>query len=326
MKGTKFCSVRIRNALSTAGTPPLLHRSRYSLSLSNATVDSPESKASSFDDLAQPDEPGTGPTTYAEFLDQVAWKYKFAEPQNWLGNTPFPMNPSFRPPPPISDAQRETMYKEYMSDPQANSVRVLSQRYNLSLKRVDAILRLKGLERAWRKGKQLQTGFLSGMELLLGATTHKAVHMNFRDARYDVQEADMLEQDENRDASRQRYQRLYWESVPEDGSEPIVPGSLEHAHQKALQYAKRADEFKAIPELMPRVPDTKYMKRPKEKLIRLEREGRPALEFIDVGARFMDVNERIRRIATAGRKSRRRRALTETKRLSWRNGGSSSSS
>ena len=106
--------------------------------------------------------------------------------------------------------------------------------------------------------------------------------------------------------------------------EPIVPGSLEHAHQKALQYAKRADEFKAIPELMPRVPDTEYMKRPKDKVIRLEREGRPALEFIDVGARFMDVNERIRRIATAGRKSSRRRALTEAKRLSWRNGGSSS--
>lgn len=61
------------------------------------------------------------------------------------------MNPSFRPPPPISDAQRETMYVEYMKDPEANSVRVLSQRYNLSIKRVDAILRLKGLERAWRK-------------------------------------------------------------------------------------------------------------------------------------------------------------------------------
>ncbi|KAF5323422.1 hypothetical protein D9611_005541 [Ephemerocybe angulata] len=89
--------------------------------------------------------------TFQQFLDEVAWRYRNAEPQNWLGNTPFPMNPSFRPPPPISDSQREAMYREFMSDPEGNSVRVLSQRYNLSIKRVDAILRLKGMERDWRQ-------------------------------------------------------------------------------------------------------------------------------------------------------------------------------
>ena len=56
------------------------------------------------------------------------------------------------------------------------------------------------------------------MERLLGATTHRAVNMRWDDARYDVQEADVLEQDENRDAARQRYIRLYWESVPDNGS------------------------------------------------------------------------------------------------------------
>lgn len=38
-----------------------------------------------------------------------------------------------------------------MSNPEANSVRVLSSRHNISIKRVDAILRLKGLEAAWKK-------------------------------------------------------------------------------------------------------------------------------------------------------------------------------
>lgn len=33
--------------------------------------------------------------------------------------------------------------------------------------------------------------------------------------RRDVHEADALELEENRDAVRQRYQRLYWESIPE---------------------------------------------------------------------------------------------------------------
>jgi hypothetical protein len=38
-----------------------------------------------------------------------------------------------------------------MSDPQANSVRNLSGRYHLSMTRIDAILRLKGLEESWVK-------------------------------------------------------------------------------------------------------------------------------------------------------------------------------
>ena len=38
-----------------------------------------------------------------------------------------------------------------MANPKANSVRNLASRYHLSIKRVDAILRLKGLEASWIK-------------------------------------------------------------------------------------------------------------------------------------------------------------------------------
>ena len=38
-----------------------------------------------------------------------------------------------------------------MADPQANSVRALASKYHLSIKRVEAILRLKGLEQHWVK-------------------------------------------------------------------------------------------------------------------------------------------------------------------------------
>ena len=61
------------------------------------------------------------------------------------------MNTSFIPPAPISDALRAQIYQEFMRDPKENSVRVLSQIYHISMKRVDAILRLKGLENAWLK-------------------------------------------------------------------------------------------------------------------------------------------------------------------------------
>ena len=41
------------------------------------------------------------------------------------------------------------MYSAYVADPVKNTVRVLAQQYGMSLKRVDAILRLKGMERHW---------------------------------------------------------------------------------------------------------------------------------------------------------------------------------
>jgi hypothetical protein len=103
-------------------------------------------------------------------LDGVGSKFKNPKPRNWLGgevvefvfpfsgqmmrilnvhSQPFPMNPSFLPPIPISDALRTKMYKEYMADPLKNSVRELARKYHLSIKRVDAILRLKGHEMAW---------------------------------------------------------------------------------------------------------------------------------------------------------------------------------
>lgn len=38
-----------------------------------------------------------------------------------------------------------------MEDPTDNDVRTLSERFGLSIKRIDAILRLKGLEAHWKE-------------------------------------------------------------------------------------------------------------------------------------------------------------------------------
>jgi hypothetical protein len=163
-------------AARCASRRPPPHRALSSTSRVSADAEAEQAASDEFNlaDVAQPESEGpAAPTTYNEFLNQVAWRYKNAEPQNWLSpkavspfsvyriecpliviHQPFPMNPSFRPPPPISDSQREKMYREYVADPDYNSVRALSQRYNLSLKRVDAILRLKGMERAWKKVRQ----------------------------------------------------------------------------------------------------------------------------------------------------------------------------
>ncbi|KAG6874401.1 hypothetical protein C0995_015137 [Termitomyces sp. Mi166 len=241
------------------------------------------------------------PETYKEFMAAAGENFRIANgPNKWLGGRPFPMNPSFKPPPPVSDAIRTAIYRSYMADPIANDVRALSQKYHLSLKRVDAILRLKGMEADWVKGIPLQTGFRKGMEMILDVPRQTAESSA---RRTDVHEADMLEQDENRDAARQRYQQLYWESVPEDGREPIVPASLEHAKATAKRYAKMQEAYKSNPHLMPRVTDP-TTQTPGEKVQVIAKTGRPSMKFVDVRGHFIMVNERLKRIAESERRAK----------------------
>ncbi|GLB43498.1 putative eukaryotic mitochondrial regulator protein [Lyophyllum shimeji] len=120
--------------------------------------------------------------------------------------------------------------------------------------------------------------------------------------RKDAHEADVLEQEENRDAARQRYQQLYWESVPEDGREPIVPAALEHAKSTAKRYAAAAEAYKSNPKLMPRVNDP-TTRTPKEKVQVVTKSGRPSIKFTDVGGHFIEVDERLRRITESERRA-----------------------
>ncbi|KAI6136246.1 eukaryotic mitochondrial regulator protein-domain-containing protein, partial [Pisolithus sp. B1] len=221
--------------------------------------------------------------------------FRDPKPRNWLGgDIPFPLNPSFKPPTPLSNTLRTQLYQSYMRDPEMNSVRALSSRHNISIKRVDAILRLKGLEEAWKKGKPLQTGFTQGMEWLLAVPQPHEIVKGSRDPsatnpRYDVGEAD--QQDEvggANDISRLRYQRMFWENVPE-GEEPIMPTILEDARSLA-----QPSEYKAKVTIVEPRP------------------GRPAIKFVDVGNAFFDAQEQERRDREGARRAvlrARRRGL-----------------
>ncbi|KAF4611978.1 hypothetical protein D9613_004120 [Agrocybe pediades] len=317
-----------------------------------------------------------GPATYREFLEKIGNKYKFtnSKPRNWLSpNAPFPMNPSFKPPPPISNTQKTWMFDKFFGDPLKHSPRKLAGSLNMSLKRVDAILRLKGLERQFQKvslisslslfdlqrkngrmmlysrlvfktptwycqgdflfpiisksplvmmrhnlhsrngrhsvvpyiarnkGIPLQTGFQTGMEQLLGVYTHPTVSSDRRGgttvdhfSRSDVDQADSLERAEKRDAARYRYERLYWESTPEDGREPVLPGILEDVknkvHLKELAGKQRASRF--LPKRLPRNP---WVQRPATKSFIVTRTGRVPTRFVDVGADLLNVVELVKR-------------------------------
>jgi len=55
---------------------------------------------------------------------------------------------------------------------------------------------------------------------------------------------------------------------------------------------------------MPRFRDTETIKTPLQKVQLVTRPGRPAMKFVDVGGKFIEVDERLRRIADGERRSR----------------------
>ncbi|KAG2138682.1 uncharacterized protein EDB93DRAFT_1164502 [Suillus bovinus] len=186
-----------------------------------------------------------------------------------------------------------------MADPEANSVRALAAKHHLSIKRIDAILRLKGLEESWKKdGKSVQTGFVQGMESILGVPqtkvfttleskpvpvqydTNKQMVKTDSD-RYDAVEADREDEEAGGfDWARQRYQRMFWETVPE-GKDPVMPGILDAATKSASAISEN-----------------------KTKATIVERPGRPAIKFVDVGNMFVDVKEQERRVKESERRAK----------------------
>jgi hypothetical protein len=61
---------------------------------------------------------------------------------------------------------------------------------------------------------------------------------------------------------------------------------------------------KSNPKLMPRIKDTDKIKTPESKVQISEAPGRPSIKFVDVGGKFIDVEERLRRIAQAERRAK----------------------
>ncbi|PPQ79885.1 hypothetical protein CVT25_002941 [Psilocybe cyanescens] len=322
-----------RPVASTSRIFQLRYNSTITSLPSNDTSDAAENSASAplsdaedgdaFSEFEEMNEEGgsegeKGPKTYREFMQKIGGQYQYASPQNWLApKTPFPMNPSFKPPPPLSDLQKDVIFQKFLADPLLHTPRKLALRHHLSLKRVDAILRLKGLERHFTKGIPLQTGFQIGMDRLLNAYTHpdtsaKTLPKSNIQDREDVSQADALEQAEKRDAARYRYERLYWESTPEDGREPILPGVLE-ASKKRTQLKEQAKKQTAARMLQGRLPKSPWIRRPSRPSFVAWRQGRVATRFVDVGADFLSVEDLLKSEASHRHKHEQRQKKADGK-------------
>ncbi|KAI9311535.1 eukaryotic mitochondrial regulator protein-domain-containing protein [Dichotomocladium elegans] len=65
---------------------------------------------------------------------------------NYIGATPFPNNPLFQPRPPLSDQRRQEIYETFAANPEDWSIRKLATKFGISMRRVEAVLKLKESE------------------------------------------------------------------------------------------------------------------------------------------------------------------------------------
>ncbi|KAG9119927.1 hypothetical protein FRC07_004815 [Ceratobasidium sp. 392] len=165
---------------------------------------------------------------------------------NWLGgDIPFPDNPTFRPPPPLSDVVKSSIYDQYIMAPRApglpksqsheHAIRALSEQFGISISRVEAIIRLKHYEQQYQKGKKIQHAFQQGMESYLGIRQErdravvldnqiKPSDINFarqRTSEVDRETLDSGERAQKAGAAR----RVWWEMIDDaPDAQPVVPG------------------------------------------------------------------------------------------------------
>ncbi|KAJ1943169.1 hypothetical protein FBU59_002993 [Linderina macrospora] len=117
-------------------------------------------------------------TGYKQWLRSEGGKYKkvMGGKTNWVGGTmPFPLNPMFRPSAPLPDTIKEQIYQDYRDNALANTPRVLGEKYQVSIKRIEAILKLKAIEHQMISYKQgvAQKNLTAGMESMLGVGSGK---------------------------------------------------------------------------------------------------------------------------------------------------------
>jgi hypothetical protein len=99
-----------------------------------------------------------------------------------------------------------------------------------------------------------------------------------------------------------------------------MPSILQKAKDDAAAAAVKRYADKSAEDLVPRFPD--FLNNPPPVQL-VEREGRPAVRFVDVGGKFLDVRDRKERIKAAERRKRAREKKLTQKRESKRAAGGS---
>ncbi|CAG8582008.1 14394_t:CDS:2 [Acaulospora colombiana] len=109
----------------------------------------------------------SNPSTTKVYEKNENDKAKETDSSDSVTTQPFPMNPYFKAQPPLSDNFKEMVWSMFV---QGNNTREIGTKMGISLKRVEAILKLKKLERDMiAQGMTIQKNFTTHMEKMLGA-------------------------------------------------------------------------------------------------------------------------------------------------------------
>ncbi|KZT53782.1 hypothetical protein CALCODRAFT_474307 [Calocera cornea HHB12733] len=256
-------------------------------------------------DRQAPDRPN-----YAQWLATIGEKYKLpveGEPNNWLEplresfqpqpKRPFPTNPSFQPPAPMSNNNRNELFRAWKKEPNEKTIRALSNKYGISIDRVNAIIKLKEHEIQLLKTSSvpLQMAFCEGMEKFLGVKNKRAEgKVEDQEVAWDDDQAASQDEhawhakDTHRDIDEdeayarghrpigKQPQSIIWDLVGEgDGS--IIAERTEIVQKARAQRLARARRKLEDPPTV-HVPPSKR--------------GRPSWAFVDVGDKFSNTREK----------------------------------
>ena len=107
---------------------------------------------------------------YPVWRNSIGKQYEHPPPGSkgpfWIGETPFPLNPSFNPPAPVAHKTKEDMWKLHSSDPSTNNIRKLSTQFGIPKERVIAILRLMALEKEFKKEVSCENAYMHKIKAL----------------------------------------------------------------------------------------------------------------------------------------------------------------
>ncbi|WRT65396.1 uncharacterized protein IL334_002339 [Kwoniella shivajii] len=156
---------------------------------------------------------------FADWLKSEGSQYREpvkGQKAKWLGEqVPYSSNPTFRPPPPLSDYMQNQVYSDLVRGRKPSE---LSEKYNISKARIEAIRKLKEVEAEFkRRSLTLQSAFLDGMEPLLGVQ----IPVNPGTKQHDAARARQIDiaHDSHPSTGAERLEEQRWDSgVGQEGS------------------------------------------------------------------------------------------------------------
>ncbi|KTW26082.1 hypothetical protein T552_02975 [Pneumocystis carinii B80] len=86
---------------------------------------------------------------------------------------PYPLNPKFKPVPPLSLQIRRNIYEKWK---QGKNLREISDMFSISVARVEAILRLAEVESKWHREKKTLNSYAQTMHNMLGSGKNKSLN------------------------------------------------------------------------------------------------------------------------------------------------------